>query len=302
MEGSSRSIARGLVLLLSVVSGAACESADARRLWKLEISLSADVARLKMMGNDREYTRAWIAQTHEKLAAFQEELRLAEDFLDTVGRRSGFAPSGRDRTSREVRFSRSGPAPESLERLAALELPRGARVRWVRCDAEGCAFALRTLVPVDRVREGLPVREEFCGGRPPERPWWPPHAARWDRVRELQAQCEQLRGTLPEATGVKQLGSDVQFLLAALARDERSPAIVAAAVAAGGAGAQSFEVTWSGGGVRLSIPDASVELAARLTRRGLVLTPDGAWTTERKSGLELLRSESLKAPIRESSE
>lgn len=119
-------------------------------------------------------------------------------------------------------------------------------------------------------------------------------------MRDLLHECNQLRATLPELAGVKQLEADLRHLLELLYRDEQSPRVVAAAAVASGIGASSFEVTWGRGDIRLAIADQGVEVGARLKRLGWVENRDGAYAPRKKSAREVLHRKSPEELLRDS--
>lgn len=267
MPASSRRLTVALPVALTLLG---CEDTALR---KLEQRAGAELVEVTAIQGNRER----FAEEDAKLRG-----RLAEllPWLEAAARPEGMLAALRELDGAEVRADPLGEArvlvrtppdpgqPLSLvERL--LRIGRPVALSALRCDAGGCTGTLTPPQwPTRRARGTPPGLADL-----PPRPWWPPEAGRWERVRDELTTLESARAALGPLAGIKRRQEELQALHAAVDAAWSSSELVAdAARDALAAGAAKAEVTAfdhpDGRSVRVVAPGAGPALLEALGRRG----------------------------------
>jgi hypothetical protein len=208
----------------------------------------------------------------ERIAAFERAVLALEGVgvasgLEVVGR-----PPARDFgrwVTSGIRFRAGRTASELAEALAGLELPDGSWVEDLRCDAGGCRIAVSAaaLKPEasPRFRSGPSTARAL-----PPKPWWPPDASRWERVRELREEISRLRATVNEVgtmRAAQREGESLDALLRALGSDWYRAEILDCLAAARAAGLSEFGIRRADTGIEIAVTRRD-EMDAQLSSRG----------------------------------
>lgn len=267
----------------------ACASCDDPRLDRAERFLNAERVELEAIASDR----ARFAADRERLLAYLAEARreLAEagrpEVIAAAAAKAGLvldAAVGGDRHDggdvREgghgrgarpplVHLSWAGSAEDLLAAMDHLALPRGARLAGLRCTTRGCGVAVAGPAPI------LPSPVRRAPRLPPERPWWPPSARRWDQLRAQAAAVEQLKASLGDVADIRGLRDELDRSLDVLAQEDDAGRLIACARAASAAGARLLELKRVEGGIELVAPGAGPALETAL-RAGWELEREGS--------------------------
>lgn len=250
-------------------------------LVDLEEKLDRELAQLRVLSAAIPAERARCANGESLRAERAEVFARAVRDLERAGIDAGLevrerlAIRGRSAWSTTaIRFGWAGPSVAALEAaLGRVRLPEGAWIEAAGCGRGECTAVLSAatirLSPVASYAQPPPRSPSL-----PAKPWWPPDARRWERIRELQDERLHLLPALNDLGRLQRVQEDADRMedVLRVLRSARFAADVLDCVSiARAAGAREFEVARVDGALQVTTAAPVPDLELRLRSSGFTV-------------------------------
>ncbi|WP_242345284.1 hypothetical protein [Anaeromyxobacter terrae] len=245
-------------------------------LLRAEEELEAQLRTLRALERSLEPLRATAAEDERALKQRAAALARAVGGLEDVVVAAGLELEERLPARKNGRWTttsvrvRTGPKPaELLDLVGRISLPEGAWLEAARCTGAGCSLVLSAATREEPQRSPTAARPRQL----PPKPWWPPSAKVWDRVRQASEECTRLTTAVNELNVLRetqQAGTLVELVIGATRNEEHRTVIARAVGAALAAGMTEVEVMRRPEGLHVSVPQRSAALRSRLDDLGRI--------------------------------
>lgn len=245
-------------------------------LLKAEAELEAQLRTLRTLERSLEPLKATAAEDERALEQRATALARAVDGLEDVVVAAGLELEERLPTRKNGRWTttsvrvRAGASPaELMDLVGRMSLPEGAWLEAARCIGAGCSLVLSAATREEPQRTPTAARPREL----PPKPWWPPSAKVWDRVRQASEECTRLTTVINELNVLRetqQAGTLVELVMGATRNEEHRTVIARAVGAAVAAGMAEVEVMRRPEGIHVAVPQRSAALRSRLDDVGRI--------------------------------